>query len=72
MYQTGITTSLTHLYSATDSSYSDSLGVSYKFADELRLSFKLGNTVSDKLGQYSPSGPQTSYSLTLSILNYQF
>ncbi len=72
MYQTGITASLTHLYSATDGSYSDSLGVSYKFTDELRLSFNLGNTASGKLGQYSPSGPQTSYSLTLSMLNYQF
>jgi len=72
MYQSGITASLTRLNSITDGSYSDSLGLSYKFFDELRLSFNASNTTSDRFGQYSPAGPKTSYNLTLSMLNYNF
>lgn len=72
IYQTGITASVTRLYSATDGSYTDSLGISYSFADELRLSVNLGNDGPNLLGEYSPSGPKKTYSVTLSMLNYKF
>ena len=72
MYDSKVSSTWSLLQNLTDQSHSNTLSLSYRPMDELSFSIRRTQTNSLAAGQYSPKGPQSSYSVTVSMWNQKF
>ena len=72
MYDSKFSSSWSLLKNLTDQSHSNTQSLSYQPLDELSVSIRRTQTNSLAAGQYSPKGPQSSYSDSVSMWNKKF
>lgn len=72
MYDSKLSSTWSLLQNLTDQSHSNTLSLSYRPMDELSISIRRTQTNSLAAGQYSPKGPQSSYSVSVSMWNKEF